>query len=340
MVRTAPARAALLLVLAVAALALLAGTASASQWASEEQRLVDKLNAERRAAGLGELRVDGELQRVARDWTDVMVREDRLYHNPNLAAQVQRDWLRLAENVGWYHRPTASVTEHVDNLHTMFMNSDSHRTNIMRPEYNWVGVGVRVTASGKVWATATFMHGSGRAPDVALGPGEFRDVSGGTHAPAIKAIALQGITQGCSTDLFCPATQVTRGQMASFLVRGLGLPPAARDHFTDDNGSAHEGAVNALAAAGIANGCGQGRFCANAPVTRGQMASFLQRAWGLPVGTVQRFTDVGSSVHGSAINAIAQAGITFGCGDGHFCPNQPVRRAEMASFLARALNLV
>jgi len=340
MTRTAPARVALLLLVTAAAVMLLAGTAAASQWASEEQRLVDKLNVERRAGGLGELRVDAELQRVARDWTAVMAREDRLYHNPNLGSQVQRDWLRLAENVGWYHHPTASVTEHVDNLHTMFMSSDGHRTNIMRPEFNWVGVGVRVTASGKVWATVTFMHGSGRAPDVALAPGEFRDVSGGPHASAIKAIALRGVTQGCSSNLFCPATQVTRGQMASFLVRALDLPPAARDHFTDDNGSTHERAVNALAAAGIANGCGQGRFCPNAPVTRGQMASFLQRAWGLPVGTVQRFTDVGPSVHGSAIDAIAQAGITLGCGDGHFCPNQPVRRAEMASFLARALNLV
>lgn len=338
--RTALTRAALLLVVTAAAVMALAGTAAASQWAGEEQRLVDKLNAERRAGGLGELRVDAELQRVARNWTDVMAREDRLYHNPNLAAQVQRDWLRLAENVGWYQHPTASVTEHVNNLHTLFMSSDGHRTNIMGREFNWVGVGVRVTASGKLWATVSFMEGPGQAPAVALGPGEFHDVTGGAHGPAIKAIALRGITQGCATGRFCPETQVTRGQMASFLVRALGLPSAGRDYFADDNGSAHEAAINALAAAGIANGCDQGRFCPNAPVSRGQMASFLQRAWGLPVGTVQRFTDVGPSVHSSAINAIAEAGITLGCGDGHFCPTQAVRRAEMASFLARALNLV
>lgn len=344
--RTTPraARLALLLMLVVASFGLLAGTAAAQQWASEEQRLVDHINAERRSAGLAPLAVDGELQRVARSWTDVMAREDRLYHNPNLSTQVARDWQRLGENVGWRQQSGASLAELADGVHQAFMASPGHRANVLRPEFGWVGVGVRVTATGRLWTTVNFMQGAGQAPALApLAPGEFRDVNGGTHAAAIKAIALQGVTQGCSADLFCPTRQVTRAQMAAFLNRALNLPSATgASAFSDVAGSPHQPAIDALAAAGITGGCGGDRFCPNQPVSRSQMASFLQRAWDLPIPILQLslFSDVVSSVHQPAINAIAQAGITLGCGDGQFCPNQAVRRAEMASFLARALGLV
>lgn len=40
-----------------------------------------------------------------------------------------------------------------------------------------------------------------------------------------------------------------------------------------------------------------------------------------------------------AIQALAASGITSGCGNGNFCPNQPVTRGEMAKFLANALGL-
>ena len=72
------------------------------------------------------------------------------------------------------------------------------------------------------------------------------------------------------------------------------------------------------------------------------MASFLARA--LNLTRVQRdyFVDDSGSVHEDNINRIAAEGITVGCnspaGD-RFCPNQPVTRAQMASFLARALDL-
>ncbi|HTO77670.1 MAG TPA: S-layer homology domain-containing protein [Thermoanaerobaculia bacterium] len=40
-----------------------------------------------------------------------------------------------------------------------------------------------------------------------------------------------------------------------------------------------------------------------------------------------------------AIEALVASGITGGCGNGNFCPNQNVTRGEMAAFLARALGL-
>ncbi|MCP4964283.1 MAG: hypothetical protein GY926_03510 [bacterium] len=58
-----------------------------------------------------------------------------------------------------------------------------------------------------------------------------------------------------------------------------------------------------------------------------------------PGGT---FFDDNHSLHEGSIEAIAAAGVTFGCNppeNDRFCPTQPVTRAEMATFLSRALNL-
>ncbi len=68
--------------------------------------------------------------------------------------------------------------------------------------------------------------------------------------------------------------------MASFLVRAFELPATATDYFTDDTGNFHEANINALAEAGITNGCTATTFCPSQTVTRGQMTAFLHRAMG------------------------------------------------------------
>ncbi|MGI8659220.1 MAG: PQQ-dependent sugar dehydrogenase [Candidatus Limnocylindria bacterium] len=90
---------------------------------------------------------------------------------------------------------------------------------------------------------------------------------------------------------------------------------------------------------GITGGCGSGRFCPSGSVTREQMASFLARALRLPAATRDYFTDDETSIHEGDINRVAQAGITGGCDANRYCPRLPVTRAQMASFLARALKL-
>ena len=71
------------------------------------------------------------------------------------------------------------------------------------------------------------------------------------------------------------------------------------------------------------------------------MATFLTRALGLASSGSAAFTDVPADfVHAPAISAVADAGITTGYADGTFRPQDKVTRAQMASFLARALNLL
>jgi S-layer homology domain len=136
-------------------------------------------------------------------------------------------------------------------------------------------------------ARSSFLHsgavGSGRPPEPTVGG--FSDVTTtNVFAGDITWLAVAGITKGCnppSNDRFCPDDPVTRGQMAAFLARVLGLDgPTSANPFRDDDGLTFEGDIERLAAARITTGCGDGRFCPDEPISRGEMAAFLRRALG------------------------------------------------------------
>ncbi len=114
----------------------------------------------------------------------------------------------------------------------------------------------------------------------------FTDDTGSVFEASINAVAEVGITLGCNppaNDNYCPEDPVTRGQMASFLVRALGLGEAPLDLFGDDAGSVHQENINSIRMAGVTVGCNppaSDLFCAEAPVLREQMATFIARAFG------------------------------------------------------------
>lgn len=190
-----------------------------------------------------------------------------------------------------------------------------------------------------VVAVAALALASAPIPALSIS-GTFTDDDGSVHEPDIQAIAEIGITQGCGPNLYCPTDVVTREQMASFLVRALGLQPLGSGPFTDLNPNVHVGDINALAAAGITLGCDTNRFCPSDPVRRDQMASFLTRAFELAPAPSAGFTDVpANNPHVADIDSIAAAGITVGCGTNTYCPTDVVRRDQMASFLSRSLDL-
>ena len=157
----------------------------------------------------------------------------------------------------------------------------------------------------------------------------------------IVGLAAMGITEGCLPSRFCPTAQVTRGEMAAFLVRALRLDPGQEelDAFSDDNGSYFENEINTLHVHGITNGCAEAKFCPNQFITRGEMAAFLVRAFDLPESSGDSFSDDDWSLFEADIAALEASGVTSGCGTGRFCPDRPVSRQEMAAFLIRALAL-
>lgn len=113
------------------------------------------------------------------------------------------------------------------------------------------------------------------------GSDAFVDIAGNPYRGQINAVAAAGLTLGCTPTEYCPSGQVTMEQMATFIQRAFRIPSTDADFFTDDEDSPHEAAINAVRAAGIAAGCGDGLFCPRDLVTRGEMAGFLHRAQSL-----------------------------------------------------------
>ena len=164
----------------------------------------------------------------------------------------------------------------------------------------------------------------------------------GVHHDDIVALADAELTAGCdaSGSLFCPTNDVTRAQMARFLANAAGLEPGEATFDDVPEGSEFADDIAAIADAGITDGCDAGpdMFCPDRIVTRGQMAKFLVAAARLPEGDAT-FDDVpADSEFADDIAAIADAKVTLGCDEdgANYCPDEDVRRAQIATFMVRA----
>ena len=177
----------------------------------------------------------------------------------------------------------------------------------------------------------------------------FSDVAEGVHKPAIDALAALGLFEGtlCAGGDFCPGEAIKRSTMAVWLIRALeDDEPAASgaSRFADVDADDWQAPyIERLAELEITVGCRKEplRYCPDRTVTRAQMASFLVRALDLAPADPAGFTDIAGNTHEANINALAAANITVGCRKDplRYCPDQPVKRGQMATFLARALGL-
>ncbi len=107
----------------------------------------------------------------------------------------------------------------------------------------------------------------------------FTDDDGTRYEPWINRVGLAGVMPGCGVRKFCPSSYVSRQATAITLFRALELPDSENDHFTDDDGSSAEAAINAVVDAGLMGGCSETRFCPTGTITRGAMARILHRAF-------------------------------------------------------------
>ena len=179
------------------------------------------------------------------------------------------------------------------------------------------------------------------------GPGE----DAGVHQPSVDALrrAVPGIFDGTGCDQgLCPREPLKRWGMAVWLVRVLDRanPSAATSsRFADvDAGQWWAPHIDRLAGLDVTAGCALNppRFCPDQTVNRAQMAAFLVRAFNLPAAPAYGFVDTAGNTLQAQIDALAAAGITAGCAlnPPRYCPGKPVTRAEMATFLARALGFL
>jgi hypothetical protein len=169
------------------------------------------------------------------------------------------------------------------------------------------------------------------------------------HSNDIDCVVWWHVASGEGPNTYNPIGIVNRGQMASFIARMLDatsctLPAVTHDWFPDDNGSVHENNINRLAEAGIVRGRADGTYGPNDPVSRAQMAKFLVQAYQFCGTTLSAtrdwFPDDNGNALESFINQEAEAGFSGGRADGTYGPASPVGRDQMASFLARVLDLL
>ena len=162
----------------------------------------------------------------------------------------------------------------------------------------------------------------------------------------IEALAELGVLEGtdCAPGEFCPSKALERWVMAVWLVRVLDgeNPDPSANRFTDVDGDEWWAPyVERLAVLGVTAGCDTSplRYCPNESVTRAQMATFLARAFDLEPSSPFGFVDIEGNTHAASIDALAGAGVTAGCTTGpvRYCPQASVTRAQMATFLTRAI---
>ena len=177
------------------------------------------------------------------------------------------------------------------------------------------------------------------------GSGRFVD-DGNTHEQDIERIAELGITVGCATipdSMYCPNRPVSRAEMAAFVARALQTPTPnpTTSSFADVNvGVWYAKYVHAIAQLGIDTGDGD-MWRPGDALTRLEMAQWLTAAYphinpaSQPDG---KFGDVARS-DWPIVEGLHAAGVTYGCSTQplRYCPDQPVSRAQMASFIIRSL---
>ena len=215
------------------------------------------------------------------------------------------------------------------------------------------GVGESFTVRGM---TVTILEKDGRELPGAGGQGQavterFIDDNGNFHEPSIEAIAALGITRGCNpplVDRFCPANNVTRAEMAAFLIAAIGEQPstAFRRRLSRCSGRAVVHRLRGAAQGTRHHHRKRGRDLrsrsagdpgGDGGVSQPRLSARAHRPPGAMFGDVPA-----DQWYAQAVEAIRLAGITTGCSaDARvcYCPIDPVKRDQMASFVARALGL-
>lgn len=137
-----------------------------------------------------------------------------------------------------------------------------------------------------------------------------------------------------------PAMRTAVAERVDSLPGGEPAGEPAEPSFTDISGSVHAASIEKLARAGVTGGCGGGRFCPDALVTRAQAVTLIVRAAGTPTAARSGFSDVPDGhVHAEGIDAAVAAGFITGYGDGTFRPEALVTREQLATVLAKAKGL-
>ena len=179
--------------------------------------------------------------------------------------------------------------------------------------------------------------------DAPISKHPFLDVPAGAYyEDAVVWAVGKGITSGTNATTFDPNGTCTRAQAVTFLWRAAGSPTPKTKlmPFPDvPVGSYYWNAVLWAIEQGITEGTSYLTFSPNDSCTRAQIVTFLWRSKGNPAvsGNVP-FTDVApDAYYAAAVTWAEKNGITGGIGNGLFGSNNTCTRAQIVTFLYRAM---
>jgi hypothetical protein len=215
-------------------------------------------------------------------------------------------------------------------------------TAATRPSVHWDATALETVNTGPTTKTWTLHVGD-----------SFTDVpAANLFYRFVETILHKGVTAGCTTTTYCPASSTTRDAMAVFVLTAkepagyLPVACGATPMFPDvpvTSGFCRW--VEELARRGAVTGCGGGNYCPTAPATREQMAVFVLKTLDPvlnPPACVppNLFLDVPeTSGFCRWIEELANRGVVTGCGGGNYCPTADVTRDQMSVFLSATFSL-
>ena len=164
----------------------------------------------------------------------------------------------------------------------------------------------------------------------------FVDADDGFWVEAADWAKVTGVSTGVGANVFDPDSALTRAQAVTFLWRFVGSPDFGTDSgFVDvDTSRWYAPAVAWAASVGVTTGTSPGFFSPDAPVTRGELATFMWRTVGEPSPTfTSGFVDVDpAAFYATAIDWMAEHDLTTGTSSTAFSPDDEVTRAQMVTF--------
>ena len=156
---------------------------------------------------------------------------------------------------------------------------------------------------------------------------DFADTRNHWAKDAIDFVSARGLVNGMNDSIYAPNASTTRAQLWTIL---------ARQNDADLNGGNtwYEKAQLWSKDKGVSDGANP-----NGTIDRAQMVTMLWRAAGQPTaGGTANFTDVpADSYYANAVSWAVEGGITAGVGGGRFDPAATCTRAQIATFLWRAM---
>ena len=127
----------------------------------------------------------------------------------------------------------------------------------------------------------TFLWRAAGSPEPKGAASGMTDVVSGSYYEKAVAWAIEnGITTGTTTSTFSPDATCTRAQAVTFLARALSAKASGKAEFSDVPADSYFADAVAWAAAnGVTEGIGGGLFGSDNDCTRGQIVTFLYRAY-------------------------------------------------------------